>query len=187
MFPYLFKEEATGTTSFKWKQGNSQYEIAAVPLDELDLPQLLHHCLDVKSKVEGVVSTENHIPPSLFRIFPSTLSLTIRVIWEECKEELAPEETLDGFKDLLQQFIAAHATQDDQHELVQQLMRPKKPREVKVQAFSYALRKLNGYIEWLPGTAAKLTGDQLMQAFFDAMPASWRDKFVSAGLNQQAP
>jgi len=91
------------------------------------------------------------------------------------------DETLESFDNCLRTFIESHATTDDQHELIQQLRTPKKPRELPVHNFYYRLRELNAYVEWLPGTEPPLTDNQLKQAFYDAMPNSWRERFIGAG------
>ena len=49
----------------------------------------------------------------------------------------------------LREFIAVHATQEDRHELLQQLRTAQKPRSLLVQAFLYRLRELNSYVEWI--------------------------------------
>jgi hypothetical protein len=43
--------------------------------------------------------------------------------------------TLENFDLAKKEFIAAHATEQDRNELVQQLMHPAKPRSLGVQAF----------------------------------------------------
>jgi hypothetical protein len=42
-----------------------------------------------------------------------------------------------------------------------------------VQSFWYAHRRLNGYPAWMPA----LTNAQCKQAFYDAMPHGWQEKF----------
>jgi hypothetical protein len=50
-----------------------------------------------------------------------------------------------------------------------------------VQAFWYRLRELNKHIEWLPGSEPVLTDNQVKQAFYDAMPETWKDRYVHSG------
>jgi hypothetical protein len=40
---------------------------------------------------------------------------------------------------------------------------------------------LNGYIGWLPGNETSLNEEQLKQAFYDAMPSTWRERYIQAG------
>ena len=192
LFPFSKKastcEEGGRLLSFKWQQGSIKYEIHADILDTMELSVLTQHVLDVRSKVKNIVSTDAHIAPSLFKVLPRTLSERMREdVWDLCRdEEPSVEETLDGFDIILKRFIDTFATADDQHQLIQQLQKPTKPREVMVQAFYYQLKKLNGYIPWLPGTASKLTDPQLKEAFYDGMPNAWRVRFVHAGQSRHS-
>jgi hypothetical protein len=68
----------------------------------------------------------------------------------------------------IRSFIASHSTADDQHELLTQLQNPHEPQEIKVQSFCCCLRKVNGCVEWMPGTEPRLNEGQMTQAFFQA-------------------
>jgi hypothetical protein len=50
-----------------------------------------------------------------------------------------------------------------------------------VQNFWYHLLDINKQIEWLPGFEPALTDDQIKQAFYDAVPVTWRDRYVHSG------
>jgi hypothetical protein len=56
--------------TIKWSHGNSKYEIYISVLEDIELKCVLPHCMDVRTKIEQVVSTEAHLAPSLFRVFP---------------------------------------------------------------------------------------------------------------------
>jgi hypothetical protein len=43
------------------------------------------------------------------------------------------------------------------------------------------MRRLNGYVSWLPGNELPLTTPQNKQALYDAMAPTWRDKFEQTG------
>jgi hypothetical protein len=90
-------------------------------------------------------------------------------------------ETASGFAQALLLFIASHGTPEDRHELVQQLRSPRKPCNIPVQAFYHCLRELNGYIGWLPGKETSLNEEQIKQAFYDAMPSTWCERYIQAG------
>jgi hypothetical protein len=47
--------------------------------------------------------------------------------------------------------------------------------------FWYQLIDINKQIEWFPGFEPVLTDDQIKQAFYDAMPVTWRDSYVNSG------
>ena len=113
------------TVALKWQQGNNKYEIHVSTLDNLELSTIVPHCLDILDKVLSVVSTDNHKGPSLFKVFPRTLTTAVKTIYEGIKIEHvagliaananATTDSEDAFKDVLKLFIAAHATPDDQH------------------------------------------------------------------------
>jgi hypothetical protein len=137
--------------------------------------------LEVRRKILAVSSVEAHPGPSQFCIFPRTLSTVLQSIWDVIIDVGDYNEDTDGFDEALLMFIASHCTAEDRHNLVQQLRKPHKPREVNCLPFYYRLLELNNYVEWMPGTEEFLTEDQLRQSFYDGMPGPWHDKFVNAG------
>jgi transposase InsO family protein len=186
IIPWKKTVSDTQVETIKWTHVNARYEIHAQVLENLELSSLLPHCLEIKAKIESVVTTAAHIGPSLFRVFPRTISMVLRSIWDIIVEDDQPNETIDDFDATIRTFIASHATPEDRHELVQQLRSPRKPREMLVQSFYYRLREINGYVEWLPGAEDSLNEDQLKQAFYDSMPPTWRERFVQAGHSSSA-
>lgn len=185
-FPWK-KQEHDGAypTTHKWQQGNNKYEIHATTLNDIDLSILLPHCLETRDKVLKEVHTNAHRAPSLFKVFPWTLSIPLTSVWDQVVNYVMnddDEETVDSFDACLRQFIAAHATEEDRYELVEQLRHPdKKPREMPVQAQYYMMTTFNGYIPWLPGDAEPLTADQLKRSFHAMMPGAWQDRLIAAG------
>jgi hypothetical protein len=83
------------------------------------------------------------------------------------------------------EFIAAHATEQDRNELVQQLMHPVKPRSLGVQAFLHHLFELNEAVVLLPGEAAALTAQQVKQVFYDGMPAARKQRLFHSNSDTQ--
>jgi hypothetical protein len=57
----------------------------------------------------------------------------------------------------------------------------KKPRDMNVQTFWYQIHDINKQIEWLPGSEPVLTDNQLKQSFYDAMPETWKNRYVNSG------
>ena len=174
------KDQDQYLETFKWHVNDNKYEIHAHTLEDIDLGVLLTHCVEVSSKIRSEVTDDADVGPSLFKTFERTLSIPLRAVWSLIADQI-DERTSEAFDDALREFIAAHATEQDRHELVQQLLHPVKPRSMRVQAFYYRLMELNTYVDWLPGTDAKLTEQQLKRAFYDGMPATWRERFVNAG------
>ena len=170
--------------AIKWSIGNSRYEIYTIILKQFDVDQLLPHCWSVISKINSIVGTENHKVQSMYRVFPRTLSTVLLNVWKRIIANTPADqvaETEEHFGNRIRDLVAAHASEDDRHDLVQQLRTARKPRDLPVQTFHYRLEELNQYVDWLPGEAIPLTESQLKQAFYDAMPQSWRDRYRQAG------
>ena len=76
-FPLQTSDVAKSTLAVKWQQLNTKYEIHISVLRELDLSIIVPHCLDVVDKVIGVVGTAAHKGPSLYKVFPRTVTAPI--------------------------------------------------------------------------------------------------------------
>ena len=163
LFPWAVTKSGTPPSAIKWSVNTSCYEIHIHTLDGLEVAQLLPHCLVFKTKVKQAVSSKAHYAVSFFRVFPRTLSEPLLAIWQQILADLPSDEqsTVANFDTALKAFIATHATDEDCHDLTQQLHLPKKPRMLAVQQFYYRLRELNGYVHWLPGNEPALSEDQL--------------------------
>jgi hypothetical protein len=170
LFPWKKPLTMDHAEAIKWSNNNGRYEIHTTILNNLDLSILLRHCLEVRNKIRAAVTVNAHLGPSLFRVFPQTISAVLRSIWDLIIPGI--DETANGFSQAVLLFIASHGTPEDRQGLVQQLCSPRKLRNIPVQAFYYRLRELNGYITWLPGNAASLNEEQIKQACYDAMPSA---------------
>jgi hypothetical protein len=183
--PFLsFKDlsEEAHSEAIKWKQENTKYEVYTPILKSMDIGEMIPHIISIKSKVTTTVSEEDHAGPSLFEVFPRSLSIVLATIWEQVRDDaLNNDETVANFDNRAKDLLAVHATSDDRYDLVQQLRAIRKPRELPVQAFWYKLKEFNSYIDWLPGTEPALTEGQLKQTFHDSMPITWRERFANAG------
>jgi hypothetical protein len=71
------------TLAVKWSQGNSKYEIYVATLEDMDNETLLPHCIDVKGNVQKEVSNDDHLGPSLFKVFPRTLSIPLMAVRDQ--------------------------------------------------------------------------------------------------------
>jgi len=171
---------------------NSKYEIHTKILQSIEIEHFLPHCLAFCNKIDTIIGVEAHKGPSFFRAFPCTLSLVLHAVWDQIildankNDDFDNAETIVNFDHRLHEFIAAHVTDNDCHELLQQLRFAKKLRSLGIQTFWYRMRELNSYIPWLPGQELALSDEQLKQAFYDAMPPTWQDHFCNAdkSLNQ---
>ena len=82
LIPWKALEPDSYKETIKWSHGHGRYEIYMPTLDDLDLAVLLPHCLNVLNKVKKVVTTNNHLGPSLFQVFPRTLSIVLQSVWD---------------------------------------------------------------------------------------------------------
>lgn len=187
LFPFETKSVKEYSESVKWQIGNSRYEIHVPLLESIELKDLVPHCMSVRSKIESAVSVVNHRGPSFYRVFPRTLDMVLRAVWDQLMADSDADPNINNaptpanFDDRLRDFIAAHTAETDRHELVQQLRSCRKPKNVQVQSFWYMLRRFNSYVDWLPGNEPALAPNQMKQAFYDAMPPTWRQRYDDAG------
>jgi hypothetical protein len=113
--------------------------------------------------------------------------MILEPVWDQIVEETRNNNDTDiaqsneNFMLCVKQFIAVHSTSSDRHEWLKILRTDKKPREMNVKTFWYPLRDINKQIEWLPGSELVLTDDQLKQSFYEAMPETWKDRYVTSG------
>ena len=180
------KTPSSREETIKWQIANGKYEIHTPELSDLDIAVLLPHCIDVRNKILSAVSTENHKAASLFRVFPRTISFVLRSIWDNIVAGVPNDPSEADFNGCLMEFIAVHVTAEDRHDLLVQLRSARKPRDLHVQTFYYRLREINGYVVWLPGDEMSLDEEQIKQAFYDAMPSAWRERYLNAGKFVQA-
>lgn len=118
MIPFLRQEDAPHDEAIKWSIGNNRYEIYHTILDTFDVDKTLPHVLTFRSKVDTTVGVAAHKGPSLYQVFPRTLSLVLRGIWETINESADNDpamdntQTSDNFDNRLREFIAINATED---------------------------------------------------------------------------
>ena len=173
--------------AIKWTRGTSRYEVYVSILHSLELGEVLPHSMSVRDKVLTTVNTDAQKGPSLYKVFPRTMTPVLRVTWDQVNQEADNNPdvdntmTIENFDARLREFIAAHATAEDRYNLVQHLRACGKPRELPVQSFWYKLREFNSYVAWIPGTEPALNEQQMRQAFYDAMPPTWRKWFANLG------
>ena len=152
-----------------------------------ELHDLLPHAMVIRSKVMTAVGTANHRSPSLYKVYRRALSMVLSSVWNQVNQNADADATVDNdqtpehFDARLKEFIRIHSTAEDRYELAQDLRTACKRRDLPVQAFWYKLREVNTYIDWLPGNEPALNDNQLRQAFHDAMPPTWRERFTNAG------
>jgi hypothetical protein len=182
LFPWSKDDEEVYKEAIKWKQGTTSYEVYHETLEGFEIADLIPHVLSVKNKVMKAVGTDTHKAPSLFRVFPRTLKPVLQGIWDQVVNDAhVAVETEDAFDGCAKNFIGLHSTEEDTHALLQQLRNATKPRQVGVQSYWYKMRELNGYVPWMLGNKEPLEEEEIKQAFHDAMPEKWRDRYTAAG------
>jgi hypothetical protein len=171
----------------KWSVGNTPYEVYTPSLASSDSLDMLPHGLDVRNKVISTVGTVAHRRPSLYEVYPMSLSPVLLPIWEQVNQDANNNATVDNtativnFDARFREMIQVHTNQNDRYEMAQSLRACRKPRELPVQFFRCKLREFNSYIEWIPGTEPALSDQQMKQTFHDAMPPTWRERFAKGG------
>jgi hypothetical protein len=171
----------------KWVIGNTRYEVYVPSISSFDTEDILPHGQALRTKVLAAVGTAAHRGPSLFEVYSRSLSPVLSSMWEgglknaEEDELVHNTKTIENFDARFKDLIQVHSTTDERYELAQFLRGCRKPRDLPVQSFWYKLREINTYIEWLPGEEPALNEQQLKQAFHDAMPPTWRERFANAG------
>ena len=166
IFNRTLQDEEPHVEAIKWQLNNSKYEIHVAVLRSLDYHDLVPHCLNVHSKVDMAVTTLAHKGPSLYTVFPRTLSIALRAAWDRINIDADSNplvdntHTPDHFDDRIREFIAVHCTPEDRYELINEIRNGIKPREVGVQTYWYTLCEWNEYIPWMPGNEPPLTDAQ---------------------------
>ena len=79
--------------AIKWSVGNTKYEFHAPTLGHPhEIENVLPHCLNVKAKIDAIACNEAHKGPSIYRVFPRTISPASRGVWQQLMDD-APEES----------------------------------------------------------------------------------------------
>jgi len=189
LFP-LIREDNVESRSIKWKISTASYEAHLGRLNNIDTAEVIEHVHDTMHAVVQAVTTTAHIGQSLFKIFPRTLSTPLTSIWDALLTDVlhagVSQTSKEGFEHFAKAFIASHAAMEERYEAVQQLRGYTKPVQMRVQAFYYRLREINGYIRWMPGQEAPLDDTQLKQSFYDGMPTAWKNRFTGTGRSPSA-
>jgi hypothetical protein len=157
-------------------------------LSKTDIFILVPHCDLFINKVLNTVPTVNQQGPSLFGNFPRTMSTVLQTEWQQVLLDHPVEaQTVQTFRESILHFIAVHFDPEDQHQLLQQLRRPRKPRSLSVQTYFYCYKRTNGFMNLLPGPAQELNNDEVRQAIYAAMPLKWQNEYtqIKGRVDQQ--
>jgi len=139
VIPLLEQEDENSyKEAIKWRIGNSSYEIHAQILSSYEIGDILPHCLYVKNRVESVVSNNNHIGPSLYRVLERTLSSVLQSVWTMVIAADAADNQDDVlvFAQRVRDLISVHASDEDREDLIKQIRNTKK---TKTNACAYIL------------------------------------------------
>jgi hypothetical protein len=180
---------ATKTTeTLWWTIQRSKFEIHVIMLDQVELSDIVPHCLGVLHKIDGQVrlDDDDQRVTSYLQVLPRTMSMPLQAYWKQVLMDYDETHedtitTIDDFNAALRAFFAGHATEDDRHDLLESLRSASKPKTMKVQTFFYRIKELNDYVDWLLGQEEKLSESQLNLAFYNRLPGSWRAKYMITG------
>ena len=107
VFPFKqSSEDALRTEAIKWTiaQSKTKYEVYVHTLKEFELEKLLPHCLEIKAKINSVVGTQSHMGPSMYQVFPRSLSPVLQGVWNHVvvgAPAAKAEETVAHFENRL--------------------------------------------------------------------------------------
>jgi hypothetical protein len=141
-----FKIEWTPTTktteTLRWTILRSKFEIHVVVLEQVELNDIVPHCLGVLHKIDGQVgldSDDRHVT-SYHQVLSRTMSMPLQSYWKQVITDYDETHedaisTIDDFNAVLRAFFASHATEDDRHDLLESLRSAMKPETMKVHTF----------------------------------------------------
>jgi hypothetical protein len=180
---------ATKTTeTLRWSIQRSKFEIHVIMLEQVELNDIVPHCLGMLHKIDGQVGLDNdhRRVTSYLQVLPRTMSMPLQAYWKQVLMDYdeTHEDTIttnNDFNAALRAFFAGHATEDDRYDLVESLRSASKPETMKFQTFFYRIKELNDYVEWLPGQEEKLSKSQLNLALYNGLPGSWQAKYMITG------
>lgn len=115
-----------------------------------------------------------------FALFRQTLSGNAADRWDKVYNDIPDGDPLD-FEAAMQSFIAKYCDNDNRVDQIDYLCSVRKPRKMEVESFDMNIENINTIAGYMPGTAAVLADDERKRAFFNGMPAKWRQKFADAG------
>jgi hypothetical protein len=134
---------ATKTTeTLRWTIQRSKFEIHVVMLDQVELNDIVPHCLGVLHKIDGQVGLDDddRRVTSYLQVLPRTMSMLLQAYWKQVLADYDETHedtitTIDDFNVALRAFFAGHATKDDRHDLLKSPRSASKPETMKVQTF----------------------------------------------------
>jgi transposase InsO family protein len=182
LFPWIDEAEEARLYQLKWIGNGTKYEFHLPKLFSRSIDAVVAHCIEVKDTIEGELPDEELYAQAFFNVFPRTLSKLLKQEWKQLEGESEfADYSVNDFEELLMEFVASHSSEQDRFDLVNQLRQPTKPPSQSVQSFYSRLLELNDAVELLPGDEEPLNEKQLKKAFYDGMPSTWKDRFMSSG------
>lgn len=120
------KREGEYLAPIKWTQVSEEYETDLSSYSRLvEAFDMLPHVMCMFDKMDAAVGTESHKGPSLFHVFPRTLSKYLRIDWynvihdAKADSNVQYDESPASFDACIREFIALHSTpRDPPHELL---------------------------------------------------------------------
>ena len=164
------------TENLRFKAGTANHDRHFHILTDADAPfdTVMFHIESFKTTIDSAV-TEAQRGAAYFSVFPRTL---VHPNYEHCYRDLvaaaANMTTAASFDDVILKMIKEFFTPADRELFVQQLRNSKLPRDMRVAAFARSLQRNNNRVLSLPGAEPNLDGQQIKNAFYNAMPVAWK-------------
>ena len=150
IFPWEGPLDRGDKERIKWSVGHSRYEISVPILQTYENSMIVEHCVEVMDKVRRNVSTNNHRVPSLYEVFPRTLSVSFETTWNLLVDAPGYVRNLANFQTSVRDFIALAVDDQARKDTVKQLLNPKKPIAVSVQDMWTRYQRIVTFVEWMP-------------------------------------
>jgi predicted metal-dependent hydrolase len=111
IFPLQLEDDNGFSEAIKWFTKNHELEINVSVPSRTTLEAVVPHCLLSKEKVEAAISDQEKLGPSLFHIFPHTLSTIHHSMWSHpcTSADHHENKTKEQFQERLKDFITVHA------------------------------------------------------------------------------
>ena len=174
------RDDPDTLSKFSFKEEEDKKTLYCQRLTDSDPGNVVFHIQDFLDKMDALDIQDDQ---SYFTLFPRTLSPVLKASWQVHYDSIGAGTVLDlnRFKITVRNFVSDHVTDQVRSDALDQIRQCRKPRKLTVRTFRYRLTELNSLVAWFPGTLTILNEEELSQTFYNAMPVSWKDKFVSAG------
>ena len=183
---YLIKWTATHTAD-DGTVTTRRIEATLPFLDSIEIEDLLLHCARVRNGILNAVDESRFDISSVYAAFPRTLSAVLNTQWVTALGQPVDgnmvdpgDRTLDTFDAHVRYLVLNYMTEAESETAKQQLTMARKKRDVDCTTHGYLLQEYSNALKFAP-EGQPLSQTALVRAYYDSMPAAWKQRFVSSG------